>query len=367
VLDARALNRATLARQLLLERVGLGVGAALERLVGMQAQIPNDPYIGLWSRLRGFRPEELGDLILRRRAVRAALMRGTLHLVSARDLIALRPAMDPVLERMLWTGSPFGRRLRRTGLDLDEVVAAGRSLLEERPRTSAELRALLDERWPGHDAEALSFVVTLLVPVVQVPPRGVWGRSGRPTWGDAGSFLGRRFGAGIPLEDLVLRYLRAWGPASVMDAQAWSGLTRLGEVVERLRQRLRVFRDGDGRELFDVPRGPRPDPDTPAPVRFLPVYDNVVLGYADRTRMIGEARPGLSGSSVMGDVGSVLVDGTVGALWKVRNDRHGAVMEIRTLGRPSERASTAMAEEGSRLLAFMKPAGERDVRLVPSP
>ena len=247
---------------MLLERASLPAADAIERLVGMQAQVPIDPYVGLWTRLEGFQPKQLADLITTRRAVRASLMRATIHLVTARDMRRLRPLMDPVIERMFWTGSPFGRAL--DGVDIGALVAMVRELIEERPRTRAELRPLLAERWPDHDSDALS-AIGYLLPVIQVPPRGVWGTGGQATWTTAESWLGRPLDHDPSIEDVVLRYLGGYGPAAVMDIQAWCGLTKLGAVVERLRPRLRVFHDEAGRELFDLPDAEPPDPDTPAP------------------------------------------------------------------------------------------------------
>ena len=266
VLGRRALNRALLARQFLLERVVMSPESVIEHLVGMQAQVPTDPYVALWSRIEGFRPEALSELIGTRRAVRAAaMMRTTIHLLTAEDWLALRPVLQVVAERGFATGSPFGRRL--AGLDIDEVVAAGRAMLAEKPRTIDELGRGLRERWPDRDATALGYAIRLIVPLVQIPPRGLWGRSGQPALATAETWLGRTVGTDPTPDTMVLRYLAAFGPATVMDVQSWCWLTRLTPVVERLRSRLVTFRDEHGRELFDLPDAPRPDPDTPAPAR----------------------------------------------------------------------------------------------------
>jgi Winged helix DNA-binding domain len=348
VLGQRALNRALLERQLLLRRERRPAAEAVEHLVGMQAQNPRDPYVALWTRLEGFDPDELGRLVADRRMVRGPLMRTTLHLVSADDCLTLDPLLRPMLERAFWTGTPFGRQIK--GVDVDAVLCAGRALLDERPRTTAELREQLGRRWPDHDAGSLAYAVHHLVPVVQVPPRGVWGRKGVPTWATTEHWLGRRVDPAPSIDEIVLRYLAAFGPASVMDVQAWSGLTRLREVADRLRPRLRGFRDEQGRELLDLPDAPLPDPDTPAPVRFLPEYDNVVLGHADRSRITGGAAgwptDGLHWSPL-------LVDGFVRGAWRLTQERGAATLTVEPLGRLSGPARTAVADEGARLLAFL--------------
>jgi hypothetical protein len=345
-LSRRELNRALLGRQLLLGRERRSVAGTVEHLVAMQAQNPRDPYVALWTRLQDFDPHELGRMVAEREAVRIPLLRTTLHLVTARDCLAMAPLLRPVLERGFWTGSPFGRQVK--GIDIDAVVAAGRELLDERPRTTAQLRVLLGERWPGYDASSLAYAVRHLVPVVQVPPRGVWGGKGLP---DPAPSINR----------LVLRYLAAFGPATVRDVQAWSGLTRLREVAERLRPRLRTFRDPDGRELLDLPDAPRPDPDTAAPPRFLPEYDNVVLGHADRTRIVpGEVAGRWPGDDLHWS--PLLVDGFVAGVWRLTADRRHPSLVVRPFQRPPD--ATALAEEGERLLAFLAPgAGDRRVDL----
>ncbi|HEX2203308.1 MAG TPA: crosslink repair DNA glycosylase YcaQ family protein, partial [Longimicrobium sp.] len=186
VLSIRALNRATLERQMLLRRAAVSVEEAVERLVGLQSQAPIPPYFGLWTRIEGFVPHDLSRLIEARRVVLIALMRSTIHLVSARDCLALRPLLQPVLERA--HQGTYGKRLE--GLDPAEIAAAGRALVEERPRTLGEVGALLAERWPGRDPAALSSAVRALVPMVQVPPRGLWGASGPATHATAEAWGG---------------------------------------------------------------------------------------------------------------------------------------------------------------------------------
>ena len=362
ILTVRELNRATLARQLLLERANLSASDAIERLVGMQAQVPMDPYVGLWTRLDGFDQAELAALLTDRKAVRASLMRATIHLVTARDMATLRPLMEPVIQRMFWTGSPFGRAIK--GVDTEALVSLVRELIEEQPRTRAELRPLLAERWPDHDSDALS-AIGYLLPVVQVPPRGVWGQSGQATWTTAESWLGHALDAEPSIDDLVMRYLAAYGPAAVMDIQAWCGLTKLTEVVERLRPGLRVFRDDAGRELFDVPDAPLPDADTPAPVRFLPEYDNSLLGYKDRTRMIGTEERRRLDSDILGNFSTFLVDGFVAGRWKLTRERTTARVTIEPVVRLSAPARTGLTDEGGRLAAFLVPDAEtHDVRFA---
>jgi hypothetical protein len=350
VLGPRELNRATLERQMLLRRRKLPALDAIEHLVGMQAQAPSPPYIGLWTRLESFHPGELGRLITERRAVRIALMRNTVHLVSARDCLALRPLMQPVLNRTLY--STRANRAHLDGMDIEALVAAGRALLEEKPRTAKELGKLLQERWPERDPASLARAIRHLLPLVQVPPRGVWGESGPAAHTTAESWLGRPLDSSPSIEDIVLRYLCAFGPATVKDVQTWSGLTRLGEVVERLRPRLRMFSDESGKEVFDVPDAPMPDPDAPAPPRFLPEFDNLILSHADRTRFIaGEYRRALTSKYGMVPA-SVLVDGFVRGTWKTERSRGRATLEIKPFEPLAKEHRAVLVEEGERLVRF---------------
>ena len=360
VLSVRALNRATLARQMLLRREKASVLAAIERLVGLQAQLPNPPYIGLWSRLEGFEKHDLTRLIERRRVVRSSMMRVTQHLVTARDYLWLRPALQPVIDRF-WRSS-YGKRV--TTLDHGALLAAARELLVEQPRTITELRALLGERWPKHDADAMAYTIQFQLALVHVPPRGTWGQGGAVPATLAEEWLGKPLAAAGAPDRLVVRYLAAFGPATIMDMQEWSGLTQLRGVFDRLRTKLRVFRDMGGRELFDLPDAPRPDPDTPAPPRLLPEFDNLLLAHADRSRVITDDERRLIWTK-NGLLATALVDGHAAATWKIVRERTGATVVIDPLKRIARADRTALAEEAERLLDFSDPdARSRDVRFV---
>jgi DNA glycosylase AlkZ-like len=363
MLGPRALNRALLARQMLLDRRPLPPEAAIEHFVGLQAQAPLAPYVGLWSRLADFDAAELSDAIVARRAVRTSLMRATIHLVTARDALVLRPLIQPVLERG-FRASPFGQAV--PGVDLGPILAAGRALLEERPRTNPELARSLSERWPDLPADSLVYAVGYLVPLVHVPPRGVWDSTGPVARTTMEHWLGRPLDTDPTLDDLILRYLGAFGPASVMDIRAWSGLTRLRSVVERLRPRLVTFRDEHERELFDLPDAPRPDAGTPAPPRFLPEYDNVLLGHADRSRIIpvGRRIPLPSGNGAA--MGTILVDGMFAGTWRIARSGEAATLTIDPFEPipPAERI--AVEEEAARLLEFVGLAGAQIVVRAPT-
>jgi hypothetical protein len=352
VLSAKALNRALLARQMLLAREDVPVTEAVERLVGLQAQVGNSPYLALWSRLDGFRADELAELVSTRQVVRIALMRSTIHSVTARDCLALRPLTAAVHNRGL-SGS-FRRGLR--GVDAVALVTTARELLDERPLTFARLGSELGARFPGRDGYTLAMAVRSWVPLVQVPPRGLWGRGGPAAHTTVEAWLGRTVEPDPSTEALVLRYLAAYGPASVADMKAWAGMNRLGPVFERLRPRLRTFRDERGTELFDLPDAPRPDPATPAPPRFLPEFDNAVLGFADRSRVLPAAnKDGLFSRGGALLTGTVLVDGFVRARWTAKAARRRATLTVTPFKKLSKRNAVAVGREGERLLRFVAP------------
>lgn len=364
-LSRRDLNRATLARQFLLQRAAMPPLGVIEHLVGLQAQTPQTWYVGLWNRLDGLRGDQVSDLLERRQAVRMALMRSTIHLVTAEDCLWLRPLVQPVIERS--TNGAFGRKL--AGLDRDELAAAGRAFLDERPLTFSELGARLRERWQDRDAAAMAQAVRARVPLVQVPPRGLWGRSGPIEHTSVESWLGRPVASDPSPATMVLRYLTAFGPATVRDVQAWSGLTRLAEVVDRLRPELVTFRDGEGRELFDLPDAPRPDPATPAPARLLYDYDNLLLSHADRSRFVTDDYRARGQEFVTTNVmpSIVLVDGFTAGTWKVLRQRGTATLAIQPFtGRLPEPTEAALTTEGADLLDFLAPDDTHEIEFIAS-
>jgi hypothetical protein len=284
-----------------------------------------------------------------RAVVRMALMRGTIHLVTARDAWGLRPLMQPLLDRV--HRSQFRGRL--DGVDLEAVVEMGRAFVEVEPRTFKALGDHLLGRWPGRDRAGLEQAVRAGVPLVQVPPRGLWGRSGPVAHTSIERWLGRPPVDPLTVDTMVLRYLGAFGPATVMDAQAWCGLTKLSQVFERLRPQLRTFRDEKGRELFDLPDAPRPDPETPAPPRFLYDFENLLLSYADRSRAIAPEliQRGLA-TRTQESINTFTVDGFVAGSWGIRREGRTASLVITPIGRLAKRDMTALAGEGEALLGF---------------
>jgi hypothetical protein len=360
-LTLRALNRATLARQHLLNRTDLDAIGMVEHLVGMQAQAPFPPYTGLWTRLADFQPSHLADALVNRQVVRTVLMRGTVHLVSAADACFLRPLIQPLLDRDLRTNMQYARHL--TDLDLAKVADATRHVLAEQPHTAKELGAALAKLWPDRAPAALAHAARGLLPLVQVPPRAVWGRSGQTAYHTAEHWLDRELDKSPDPGRMIERYLAAFGPASVNDMQTWSGLTRLRDVVETLD--LRPCRSDDGRELYDLPDAPRPDEDTPAPVRYLPEFDNILLSYADRTRiMTEEHRKRLFGVKNGVFPGTFLVDGYVRGSWRITKQRKSAVLTLTPWTRTTKKDLTALTKEGMRMLAFAAADAEtKDVRV----
>ncbi|MEV8635436.1 winged helix DNA-binding domain-containing protein [Streptosporangium sp. NPDC051023] len=364
-LTRRALNRATLARQLLLRRADLTPMQAVEHLVGLQAQTSHTWYMGLWSRLTDCRPERVSELLTQRRVVRIALMRSTIHLVSAADALTLRPLVQPVLDRDLFRNHTHGPPIR--GLNTAELAAMGRKLLDERPCTPGELGRLLAARWPDRSPASLAYAVRNLVPVVQIPPRGVWGASGRTVHAPLESWVGAPQRTDPPLDQMILRYLAAFGPASVRDVQTWSGLTRLAEVLERLRPRLTTFRDENGAELFDLPDAPRPGEQVDAPARYLYDFDNLLLSHHDRSRVVtdGLRRQNLSPHGPAPRL--VLLDGFTAATWTLTGTRDSATLTVRPFAPLSPADRDALTTEGGALLNFLAPGTSHEIRFTTQP
>lgn len=361
VLDARALNRATLARQLLLDRADLPVHDAVAHLCGLQAQEPQEPFAGLWSRLRAFDAAELSDLLTGRRVVRTHLMRRTVHLVTAEDVLAWRARHDPMLrQRVLGV---YRREL--AGIDLDELGAAGRAVMADGvPRSMPELARAVESRWPEADTRALGeLLVAALIPMVQLPPRGLWRTKGGVRNLPVSAWLGREVdpaaqdGTDPVGGELLRRYLAAFGPAATADLRAWSGLAGLPAAVKAVREELVSYRDERGRELLDLPGAPLPEPETLAPVRFLPAFDNAVLGYDDRGRIIDDEHRGLSITGAR----FVLVDGRVAATWTVED----GTVTITPLRRFSRAERESVAEEGRALALFLSDKESDGVRVTP--
>lgn len=357
VISTRTLNRTLLQRQFLAARTSRPALDVVEHLVALQGQEPNWPYLGLWTRLADFRHDDLTALLHDRRVVRSAVLRSTQHLTSGDDFRWLRPVLQPVLDR---TTRARHFAAQTAGLDLAELADAGRELMADRTLSRQQLGLSLAERYPGRDGRVLAGAVELRVPMVHAPATGAWG-----AWGTrsgiaitiAEQWIGQPTAA-PHVERLIRRYLAAFGPAGVMDIQAWSGLTRLRETLDRLRPQLRAFRDERGRELFDLPSAPLADPDLPVPVRFLPAFDNLLLGHTDRARVISEAdrKRVMPGQAMVRP--TFLVDGFVHGTWSVK----GSTLSISPFRPLSQADTAAVLDESERLLTFVAPdAANRSV------
>ncbi|MER5184944.1 winged helix DNA-binding domain-containing protein [Streptomyces sp. NPDC002896] len=358
VLGTRELNRATLDRQLLLRRTALPARDAVEHLVGLQAQNVKPPYFALAARLDGFDPEELSALMASRDVVRIVTMRSTIHTHTADDCLTLRPLVQAARDRELNT---FREGL--AGVDLDRLAEFGRALVEAEPRTMKQLREALLAEWPEADPQALTVAARCKLPLVQITPRGMWGRSGQVVLTTAEKWLGRP-GEPAPAPDAtVLRYLAAFGPASVKDMQTWAGLSRLRDAFERLRPRLLTFRDERGTELFDLPDAPRPGADTPAPPRFLPEFDNLLLSHADRTRVVPAEHKGRSWNGNQA-YRTLLVDGFLAGVWRLEETGDGAAatLTIEPFDALTRVQRDEVAAEGERMLKVMTGASSYDIR-----
>lgn len=348
VLTLRELNRATLARQFLLERASLAPLGTIERLVAMQGQVSNAPYIGLWARLQDFQRADLTRLLEQRQVVRASSLRITLHLMSGEDYLHIHPLLQPTLSRTLQL---FAQQA--PGFDMARFTTLMRSYVQEQPRTAVELRVRMEELYPGMGQPRIADAVRMHLALIQLPPAGTWGFTGKPTHTEATTWLGRPLASSEGAQRrLVLRYLAAFGPASVQDIQTWSGVSRLQQTVDILRPQLLTFRDEQGRELFDLPHAPRPPEDTPAPVRFLPDFDNLLFSHADRRRVIADEH---RSSFFVGNsrCTSFLVDGFVRGTWKLERTRSGSILLITPFEPLTVQVRDVVREEAEHFMHWM--------------
>ena len=357
VLTLRELNRAMLARQLLLERAQIGIVAAIERLAALQAQWSPSPYIALWSRLKGFRREKLWSAIERHKVIRARLMRGTLHLVSSRDFYAYAVATQD-LQRGAWNRLQVGR-----GVDPKKVAALAIAFARQ-PRAKEDVLAHIHERIGEGLGGPFNWLVWRFVSahadLVTAPPGGHWEYGGTDApYVAARHWIarGERPSEEEAIETLVRRCLGAFGPAALADIAKFAGQVpaRVRPTLERIAPRLRTFSDEEGRLLYDLPRAPRPDADRAAPVRFLPRYDELLIGYQHRDRVIAPAhRPAVySKNGIVEAV--VTVDGFAAGTWSLVRAKNEAVLKVSPFARLAPRDRVAIETEGDALLAFLAP------------
>jgi hypothetical protein len=349
-LTLRQLNRATLARQMLLEREDIPIASAVERLCGIQAQEARPPFVGLWTRVAGFRAEDLHSLLHKRGVVRATFLRGTLHLLAARDYQAFRTAIQPVLDEAL---KVLGSRAR--GLDVEQVLPAAIALYEQEPRNFNDLRGLLQARFPDVNERALGYTVRTRLPLVMVPTDDRWAFPSVADFTLAANWLSTPLSEDGSPDELVRRYLAAFGPATAADVQTWSGLRGVKEIIARLRPELITMRDQNDRELFDLPDAPRPDGDVPAPARFLPEFDNLVLSHADRTRVIADEHRGHVVTKNLRVRASVLHDGFACGIWDLERKKTSVTLRVTPFRRLPAAAVRELTEEATALLEFLEP------------
>jgi hypothetical protein len=349
-LTLRELNRATLARQLLLERSALEPAAALVQLGGLQAQIPVSPFIALWSRLEGFRREDLAALISGRKAVKATLLRTTLHLVTIDDYLVLAETLRPTF---LKAAATIAKSRETAGIDFEEVLREARRFLGEAPRSFAEITAHFGALHPQADPGVIRYTIRTHLPLVQVPVEGGWSYPGNPKFALADLFLKRKLTGKEDLRRLVHQFLRAFGPASVGDLQTWSGLSGLKEAIAPFRDELVTYRDEAKRELLDLPGQPLPDGDAPAPVRFLGELDQLVLAYDKRARVVADEHKARIYTPNLRGACAALIDGFVAATWKIEKVKKDATLVVEPFAKLNAKDRKALREEGEALLRFV--------------
>lgn len=350
-LSNRTLNRTLLARQLLLERTSMPIVEAVEHLGGLQAQAPIPPYLALWTRLEQFEVDALSKLVIDRSLVRMTLWRGTLHLISANDVYLMRTALQPELDKWAKTVMPPATRVE---IDLDKLARITREYVDAEPRTVAEIGAHLEEHFPEAKAREMSTQAQMLVPMIQVPPRGIWGVGGIPQNVAMASWLGRELPERAAVPELIKRYLRAFGPATLADMQAWSRLTGLRAHAAQLG--LVEYENEDGKVLLDVPDGVIVPEDVPAPARLLPAFDNVLLGHADRRRIMSEearSRWGAVRNGVFPP--TFLVDGFLRGTWNVVENKDAATLTIKPYFKTTKKDMAGVVREAEAVLKVMSP------------
>jgi len=353
-LSLRAINRATLARQMVLARAPVTPTAAIERLVALQAQWPRPPFIGLWSRVEGFEREALTRLLAQKKVVRATFLRGTIHVLTAKDFASLRPVIQPVLDAAMRSIL----RTRLDGLDLDALVARARERFARAPCTFEDLRDEFLRVNPNADERAMGYAVRMLLPLVQVPVLDAeWGFPAQACFTPADQWLGRTISTLAAAPDpLILRYLAGYGPATAADIQAWSGLAKpaVRDALERLMPTLTILHDERKRDLFDLAGADRPDEDVPAPVRLIPEYDNLITTRADERFVARAHRPRVF-LSALRIAATVLVDGFVAATWKLQTTKKAATITIEPFTALAARVKKEVAGEAEALARFAGP------------
>ena len=353
ILNLRELNRATLARQMLLKREKLPVSAAIERLAGMQAQLASAPFVGLWTRLENFKREDLAKRIEDRSVIKATLMRATLHLFTAEDFFRFRATLQPVLSG----ARESVIKQRGSDFDQDRLLKAARKFIAEQPRTFAEISEMIAELMPDQDVGALRYTVRTQIPLVQVPVSGGWSYPGKPAFTLAESLLGGKIPDKDNLRELVLRYLAAFGPASPTDMQTWCGysLPVLKAEFEKLKPELTIYLNEKRQELFDLPTVNLPGEDAPAPVRFLPEFDNLLLSHKNRNRIVPDEYRSKVYLPALRVAATILVDGFVRGAWKVEKTKSAATFLIEPFDKLTKQDRATLTEEGEKLVRFIEP------------
>ncbi|MBP7705360.1 MAG: AlkZ family DNA glycosylase [Caulobacter sp.] len=345
----RDLNRALLARQMLLSRQDVGVAPAIERLGGLQAQDARPPFIALWNRLNGFRREDLLTALHDRTVVKATFTRGTLHLVSAADYLAFRTAHASVLEGAMLTDMKEMAKVAPVG----ELVAAAKTALADGALTFADLRAVLAAKWPDLNERHMGYAVRLNLPLVATPDDSQWGGKAGAAFALADLWLAAKPSETPDVEGVIRRYLTAFGPATPADVQTFTGFKGVKALLEGM-DGLATYRNAAGKPLYDVKDGLFADPETPAPVRLLADFDGVMLAHADRSRVLGDLGKHMTSKNLR--VPAVFtVDGFVAGTWALAATKTKATLTVTALGKLTNTAKDEITAEGEALLRFVAP------------